>query len=54
MLGLNCAFGPTELTGAIRYVAENWPRLVSALPNAGQPIVNSIHHQAAKVVHPAA
>jgi 5-methyltetrahydrofolate--homocysteine methyltransferase len=39
VLGLNCAFGPTELTGAIRYVAENWPRLVSALPNAGQPIM---------------
>ena len=39
VLGLNCAFGPTELTGAVRYVAENWPRLVSALPNAGQPIM---------------
>ena len=37
-LGVNCAFGPNELTETVRYIAENWPRLVSALPNAGMPI----------------
>ena len=39
VLGLNCAFGPFELTETVRYIAENWPRLVSALPNAGLPIM---------------
>src|SRR5947209_16497615 len=38
-LGLNCAFGPNELTETVRYIAEHWPRLVSALPNAGLPIM---------------
>lgn len=37
VLGLNCAFGPTELTESVRFVAEHWPRLTSALPNAGLP-----------------
>ena len=35
LLGVNCAFGPTELTETVRYIGENWPRFVSALPNAG-------------------
>src|SRR5258706_8384958 len=39
VLGLNCAFGPTELTETVRYIAEHWPRFVSALPNAGLPIM---------------
>ena len=39
VLGVNCAFGPPELTETARYIAENWPRLVSALPNAGMPIM---------------
>jgi 5-methyltetrahydrofolate--homocysteine methyltransferase len=39
VLGLNCAFGPGELTETMHFVASNWPRLVSALPNAGLPIV---------------
>jgi len=34
-LGVNCAFGPFELAESTRFIAENWPRLVSALPNAG-------------------
>jgi 5-methyltetrahydrofolate--homocysteine methyltransferase len=34
ILGLNCAFGPYELTETMRQIAENWPRFVSALPNA--------------------
>jgi 5-methyltetrahydrofolate--homocysteine methyltransferase len=38
VLGLNCAFGPIELTESIRYIAANWPRLLSILPNAGMPI----------------
>jgi 5-methyltetrahydrofolate--homocysteine methyltransferase len=37
-LGVNCAFGPTELTETVRYLAGNWPRLISALPNAGLPV----------------
>ncbi len=39
VLGLNCAFGPIELTETTRYIAENWPRLISALPNAGLPVM---------------
>ena len=39
VLGVNCAFGPPELTEAVRVICENWPRLVSALPNAGLPIM---------------
>ncbi|MGB7160254.1 MAG: homocysteine S-methyltransferase family protein [Tepidisphaeraceae bacterium] len=39
VLGLNCALGPYELAESTRYIAENWPRLVSALPNAGLPIM---------------
>jgi 5-methyltetrahydrofolate--homocysteine methyltransferase len=39
VLGVNCAFGPTELTESVRYIAENFPRFVSALPNAGLPIM---------------
>jgi 5-methyltetrahydrofolate--homocysteine methyltransferase len=38
-LGLNCAFGPYELTESVRHIAENWPRFVSALPNAGLPVM---------------
>ncbi len=40
VLGLNCAFGPFELAETMRYIAENWPRAVSVLPNAGQPIID--------------
>jgi 5-methyltetrahydrofolate--homocysteine methyltransferase len=44
-LGLNCAFGPYELTETIRYICQNWPRFVSILPNAGLPIyVNNKAH----------
>ncbi len=39
VLGLNCAFGPFELAESARYIAENWPRLTSALPNAGLPVM---------------
>src|SRR5450432_2468191 len=39
VLGANCAFGPPELSESVRFISENWPRLVSALPNAGLPIM---------------
>jgi len=39
ILGVNCAFGPPELTETVRHLCENWPRLVSALPNAGLPVM---------------
>jgi 5-methyltetrahydrofolate--homocysteine methyltransferase len=39
VLGVNCAFGPTELSETVRYIAENFPGFVSALPNAGLPIM---------------
>ena len=39
VLGLNCAFGPSELAENVKYIGENWPRLVSALPNAGMPVM---------------
>ncbi|HEX8342317.1 MAG TPA: homocysteine S-methyltransferase family protein [Tepidisphaeraceae bacterium] len=38
-LGLNCAFGPNELTQSVRAIADGFPRLVSALPNAGMPVM---------------
>ncbi len=39
VLGLNCAFGPIELMDSVRHLSHNWPRLLSALPNAGLPIM---------------
>ncbi len=39
VLGVNCGFGPPELTETVRFIAENWDRPVSALPNAGLPIM---------------
>jgi 5-methyltetrahydrofolate--homocysteine methyltransferase len=39
ILGVNCAFGPVELTETVRTIAGSWPRYVSALPNAGLPIM---------------
>src|SRR6185437_3823138 len=39
-LGVNCAFGPPELTETVRFIAENFSRLVSALPNAGLPVLD--------------
>lgn len=39
VLGLNCAFGPSELAATVKQIGETWPRLVSALPNAGMPVM---------------
>ena len=37
MMGLNCATGPQEMAEHIRWLAENWPGLLSMQPNAGLP-----------------
>jgi 5-methyltetrahydrofolate--homocysteine methyltransferase len=45
VLGLNCAFGPNELSESTRYIAANYGKYVSALPNAGLPVfVNGKAH----------
>ena len=37
LLGLNCATGPQEMAEHMRWIAANWPGLISVLPNAGLP-----------------
>jgi 5-methyltetrahydrofolate--homocysteine methyltransferase len=37
LLGLNCATGPQEMAEHLRWLAGNWPGLVSVQPNAGLP-----------------
>ncbi|NNG03303.1 MAG: dihydropteroate synthase, partial [Inquilinus sp.] len=37
LLGLNCATGPQEMAEHVKWLAENWPGLVSVQPNAGLP-----------------
>jgi 5-methyltetrahydrofolate--homocysteine methyltransferase len=37
LIGLNCATGPREMAEHIKWLSENWPRLVSVQPNAGLP-----------------
>ena len=39
VLGLNCAYGPQELSEAVRTIAGIWPGYVSVLPNAGLPVM---------------
>jgi 5-methyltetrahydrofolate--homocysteine methyltransferase len=36
-LGLNCATGPQEMAEHVRWLAANWPGLISLQPNAGLP-----------------
>ena len=38
-LGLNCATGPTEMAEHLAYLAANWDRTVSVVPNAGLPVL---------------
>jgi 5-methyltetrahydrofolate--homocysteine methyltransferase len=38
-LGLNCATGPADMESYIRYLAEQWPRRISCMPNQGLPEV---------------
>jgi 5-methyltetrahydrofolate--homocysteine methyltransferase len=37
LLGLNCATGPQEMAEHVRWLAGNWPGLLSIQPNAGLP-----------------
>ncbi|GAN76817.1 methionine synthase [Acidisphaera rubrifaciens] len=37
LLGLNCATGPQEMAEHVRWLAGNWPGLISVQPNAGLP-----------------
>ncbi len=37
VLGLNCATGPAEMMGHVRYLSHHSPFLISCLPNAGIP-----------------
>jgi 5-methyltetrahydrofolate--homocysteine methyltransferase len=37
LLGINCATGPREMGEHVRWLAENWPGLISVQPNAGLP-----------------
>ncbi|MHB1302566.1 MAG: methionine synthase [Acidiphilium sp.] len=37
LIGLNCATGPQEMAEHVRYLAQNWPGLLSVQPNAGLP-----------------
>ena len=37
LLGLNCATGPQEMAEHVRWLATNWPGLISVQPNAGLP-----------------
>jgi 5-methyltetrahydrofolate--homocysteine methyltransferase len=37
IMGLNCATGPQEMSEHVKWLAENWPGMISILPNAGLP-----------------
>ena len=37
LMGLNCATGPQEMAEHVRWLAANWPGLLSIQPNAGLP-----------------
>ena len=37
LIGLNCATGPQEMAEHVRWLAANWPGLLSLQPNAGLP-----------------
>ncbi len=37
IMGLNCATGPQEMSEHIKWMSENWPGMISVLPNAGLP-----------------
>jgi 5-methyltetrahydrofolate--homocysteine methyltransferase len=45
LMGLNCATGPQEMSEHVRWLATNWPGLISIQPNAGLPeLVNGATH----------
>ncbi len=37
LMGMNCATGPQEMAEHVRWLAGNWPGLLSVQPNAGLP-----------------
>ncbi|MCW2887979.1 MAG: methionine synthase, partial [Streptosporangiaceae bacterium] len=37
VIGLNCATGPREMAEHVKWLGDNWPGLISILPNAGLP-----------------
>ncbi len=37
LLGLNCATGPLEMAEHLKWLSQNWPKLISVQPNAGLP-----------------
>ena len=37
VMGMNCAAGPQEMMEHFKWLAENWPGLISVQPNAGLP-----------------
>lgn len=41
IIGLNCATGPVEMNEHLRYLAQNSSIAVSAMPNAGLPVLTS-------------
>ena len=43
VMGLNCATGPQEMADHVRWLSQNWPRLISVLPNAGLPELHEGH-----------
>ncbi len=43
LIGINCATGPKEMTEHVRWLSENWPRLISVQPNAGLPELHEGH-----------
>ena len=38
-IGLNCATGPAEMAEHVKYLGENWPGLITVMPNAGLPML---------------
>ena len=46
LLGINCATGPQEMAEHVKWLAENWPALISVQPNAGLPelVDGQIHY----------
>jgi 5-methyltetrahydrofolate--homocysteine methyltransferase len=38
-IGMNCATGPAEMAEHVRTLSENWPGLISIMPNAGLPML---------------
>ncbi len=45
LVGLNCATGPREMMDHVRWLSENWPRMLGVQPNAGLPeLVNGKTH----------